>query len=185
MAKGGSESAAVGLACQKVAGEYRRAVADAPSRRRRGYWGSRPSCTGGQPMIASRRFDDLFNLVCDPAFLLVGWRRVRGNKGARSAGVDGQTAYTSSGAGRGGVPRRASGRPEGPAVSAHARTGADDPQARWQQAPAWDPDRAGPGGASRPEAGAGADLGGGLPTLLAMGSVPDAAPRTPSPRSTS
>jgi retron-type reverse transcriptase len=41
----------------------------------------------------SRRFDDLFNLVCDPAFLLVGWRRVRGNKGARSAGVDGQTAY--------------------------------------------------------------------------------------------
>jgi RNA-directed DNA polymerase len=41
----------------------------------------------------ARRFDDLFNLVCDPAFLLVGWRRVRGNKGARSAGVDGQTAY--------------------------------------------------------------------------------------------
>ena len=39
-----------------------------------------------------RRFDDLFNLVGDPAFLLVGWRRVRGNKGARSAGVDGQTA---------------------------------------------------------------------------------------------
>ena len=36
--------------------------------------------------------DDLFNLVCDPAFLLVGWRRVKGNKGARSAGVDGQTA---------------------------------------------------------------------------------------------
>jgi RNA-directed DNA polymerase len=41
----------------------------------------------------TRRFDDLFNLVCDPAFLLVGWRRVRGNKGARSAGVDGETAY--------------------------------------------------------------------------------------------
>jgi RNA-directed DNA polymerase len=40
----------------------------------------------------TRRFDDLFNLVCDPAFLLVGWRRVRGNKGARSAGVDGETA---------------------------------------------------------------------------------------------
>jgi RNA-directed DNA polymerase len=39
-----------------------------------------------------RRFDDLFNLVCDPALLLVGWRRVRGNKGARSAGVDGETA---------------------------------------------------------------------------------------------
>ncbi|HEY5989383.1 MAG TPA: group II intron reverse transcriptase/maturase, partial [Streptosporangiaceae bacterium] len=40
-----------------------------------------------------RRFDDLFNLVCDPAFLLVAWVRVRGNKGARTAGVDGQTAY--------------------------------------------------------------------------------------------
>jgi RNA-directed DNA polymerase len=36
-----------------------------------------------------RRFDDLFNLVTDPAFLLVGWDRVRGNRGGRSAGVDG------------------------------------------------------------------------------------------------
>jgi RNA-directed DNA polymerase len=40
-----------------------------------------------------RRFDDLYNLVCDPAFLLVGWSRVRSNKGARTAGVDGQTAH--------------------------------------------------------------------------------------------
>jgi len=39
-----------------------------------------------------RRFDDLFNLVADPAFLLVAWDRVRGNKGARTAGVDGHTA---------------------------------------------------------------------------------------------
>lgn len=39
-----------------------------------------------------RRFDDLFNLVADPAFLLVAWARVRGNKGARTAGVDGHTA---------------------------------------------------------------------------------------------
>ena len=36
-----------------------------------------------------RRFDDLYNLVCDPAFLVVAWERVRGNRGARSAGVDG------------------------------------------------------------------------------------------------
>ena len=42
---------------------------------------------------AQRRFDDLYNLVCDPAFLLVGWLRVRSNKGARTAGVDGQTAH--------------------------------------------------------------------------------------------
>ncbi|MEU7154391.1 hypothetical protein AB0B15_41235 [Streptomyces sp. NPDC045456] len=39
-----------------------------------------------------RRFDDLFNLVADPAFLLIAWDRVRGNKGARTAGVDGRTA---------------------------------------------------------------------------------------------
>ena len=36
-----------------------------------------------------RRFDDLFNLVYDPAFLVTAWARVRGNKGARTAGVDG------------------------------------------------------------------------------------------------
>lgn len=39
-----------------------------------------------------RRFDDLFNLVADPGFLLVAWDRVRGNRGARTAGVDGHTA---------------------------------------------------------------------------------------------
>ena len=36
-----------------------------------------------------RRFDDLYNLVYAPAFLVTAWRRVRGNKGARTAGVDG------------------------------------------------------------------------------------------------
>ena len=40
-----------------------------------------------------RRFSDLHNLVCDPATLMVAWQRVRGNRGSRSAGVDGQTAY--------------------------------------------------------------------------------------------
>jgi len=39
-----------------------------------------------------RVFDDLFNLVADPAFLLVAWERVRSNKGAKTAGVDGATA---------------------------------------------------------------------------------------------
>jgi RNA-directed DNA polymerase len=39
-----------------------------------------------------RRFDDLFNLVADPGFLLVAWDRVRHNRGARTAGVDGETA---------------------------------------------------------------------------------------------
>ena len=36
-----------------------------------------------------RRFTDLHNLVCDPAFLVVAWTRVKGNKGGRTAGVDG------------------------------------------------------------------------------------------------
>ncbi len=36
-----------------------------------------------------RQFDDLYNLVADPSFLVVAWHRVRGNRGARSAGVDG------------------------------------------------------------------------------------------------
>jgi RNA-directed DNA polymerase len=36
-----------------------------------------------------RRFDDVYNLVWDPAFLVVAWDRVRGNAGARSAGIDG------------------------------------------------------------------------------------------------
>jgi RNA-directed DNA polymerase len=36
-----------------------------------------------------RQFDDLGNVVYDPAFLVVAWNRVRANKGGRSAGVDG------------------------------------------------------------------------------------------------
>jgi len=35
-----------------------------------------------------RRFDDLFNLVHDPAFLMVAWERVAGNAGARTPGID-------------------------------------------------------------------------------------------------
>jgi RNA-directed DNA polymerase len=40
----------------------------------------------------NRRFNDLHNLVCDPAVLMLAWLRVRSNTGSRSAGVDGQTA---------------------------------------------------------------------------------------------
>jgi RNA-directed DNA polymerase len=39
----------------------------------------------------TRRFNDLHNLVCDPGFLAVAWARVKGNRGARTAGVDGVT----------------------------------------------------------------------------------------------
>jgi RNA-directed DNA polymerase len=31
---------------------------------------------------STRRFDDLFNLVVDPAFLVKAWHRVRGNQGS-------------------------------------------------------------------------------------------------------
>jgi RNA-directed DNA polymerase len=39
-----------------------------------------------------RRFDDLFNLVHDRAFLMVAWERVSTNKGSRTPGIDKITA---------------------------------------------------------------------------------------------
>lgn len=39
-----------------------------------------------------RRFDDLYNLVVDPAFMVTAWMRVRENRGARTAGIDKRTA---------------------------------------------------------------------------------------------
>src|SRR5215213_6800964 len=38
-----------------------------------------------------RRFDDLFNFVCDPATLVVAFERVAGNQGANTPGMDGLT----------------------------------------------------------------------------------------------
>ncbi|MFH8387464.1 group II intron reverse transcriptase/maturase [Kitasatospora sp. NPDC018058] len=35
-----------------------------------------------------RCFDDLFNLVYDPAFLMAAWKRVSTNRGAKTAGID-------------------------------------------------------------------------------------------------
>jgi RNA-directed DNA polymerase len=40
-----------------------------------------------------RRFGDLYNFVYDPDVLAEAWRRVRGNRGNRSGGVDGNTAH--------------------------------------------------------------------------------------------
>lgn len=51
----------------------------------------------GEP---GRRFDDLYNLVCDPAFLVMAWERVAQNKGSRTPGVDRATvAHITSGVG--------------------------------------------------------------------------------------
>src|ERR1035441_10197614 len=40
----------------------------------------------------SRRFGDLFSLVCDPAFLVHAWERVSTSRGAQTAGIDKATA---------------------------------------------------------------------------------------------
>ena len=40
---------------------------------------------------SSRRFGDLFNLVCDPDFLAEAWLRVKGSAGSRTPGIDGAT----------------------------------------------------------------------------------------------
>ena len=40
-----------------------------------------------------RRFDDVFNLVCDKATLVVAWERVAHNAGASTAGVDAVTRH--------------------------------------------------------------------------------------------
>ena len=47
----------------------------------RGYSGMQTKLHQWATTDPGRRFDDLFNLVYDPAFLVVAWDRVRGNKG--------------------------------------------------------------------------------------------------------
>jgi RNA-directed DNA polymerase len=42
---------------------------------------------------AEKRFDDLFNLVCDRATLVAAWDRVRSNRGSKTAGVDGRSRW--------------------------------------------------------------------------------------------
>jgi RNA-directed DNA polymerase len=44
--------------------------------------------------VGERRFGDLFNLVHDPAFLVMAWKRVRSNTGSRSTGVDSMTVQS-------------------------------------------------------------------------------------------
>ncbi len=74
MGKGGSGLAATGLAGQEDAGEYWCAVADARGGRGAG---SAMQAKLHQWAVSDpgRRFDDLFNLVYDPALLVVAWRR--------------------------------------------------------------------------------------------------------------
>ena len=72
----------------EVAGEYRRSVPDLDQAERR-VLAMQRKLHRWAAADRGRVFDDLHNLVCDPAFLVVAWSRVRVNKGSRSAGVDG------------------------------------------------------------------------------------------------
>jgi hypothetical protein len=114
-----------------------------------------------------RRFDDLFNLVADPAFLLVAWDRVSGTKGAATAGVDRRTA-SSIAAGQGveeflgGLRSGLKDRRFSPVAGARA----DDSQDRWRVAPVGDSDRGRSGGPGIVEVGARADLRGGFPAVF-------------------
>ncbi len=54
-----------------------------------GYRRCRSNCNRWAVADPSRRFNDLFNLVHDPATLLIAFERVAGNAGARTPGVDG------------------------------------------------------------------------------------------------
>src|SRR5215203_975468 len=90
MAKGPSKVSRSGTGMSGGDGEYRRANLG------RGVVGAGQRVLKIQTKLhqwasddPSRVFADLFNLVTDPAFLMIAWDRVRGNQGARSAGVDG------------------------------------------------------------------------------------------------
>jgi len=106
-----------------------------------------------------RRFDDLFNLVVDPAFLVVAWERVRGNKGARTEGVDGHRAMSIE------VWHGVEEFLDGLRLSLKDRSFCPLPvrermigESGRETAPSGDPDRGRPGGPSQPETGVGADL---------------------------
>ena len=81
MAKGGSRISRKGAAMPEDAGVN----GPAPHARVREMQAKLHRWAAADPV---RRFDDLYNLVCDPAFLLIAWQRVAGNTGARTAGVD-------------------------------------------------------------------------------------------------
>ena len=155
---------------RRYACEYGRSVA----RRRQG--GVAPgTCNADEaaPMGGGRARPPLpvtcFNLVYDPAFLVVAWDRVRSNRGGRTAG-----------AGRGRPPRRAGAAharrpvrsaPKGEVRAVHARAGAPqaDPQGGRQGPQPGDPHHGGPDRSGVAETGAGADLRSRLPPVLARG----------------
>src|SRR6266568_821704 len=91
MAKGASKSAAEARECQEVAPVNTDELESATYVAERRVLEIQAKLHRWARDDPHRRFDDLFNLCADPAFLLVAWDRVRGNKGAKTAGVDGAT----------------------------------------------------------------------------------------------
>ncbi len=89
MAKEGSEPAAKMLGCPEAAGEYRRRRGPTSMRPSGEYGRPRSSCIGGLSVILTDGSTTSTTLSVSPAFLVTAWERVRGNRGARSAGVDG------------------------------------------------------------------------------------------------
>jgi RNA-directed DNA polymerase len=76
----------------------------------------------------ARRFDDLYNLVCDPAFLVHAFERVATNAGARTPGVDRVTvARIRSRVGVEVFLSDVRGQVKGPDVPPDAGTAGDDP----------------------------------------------------------
>jgi len=115
---------------------------------------------------SGRRFRDAVNLVYDPPFLLVALYRVRGNRGARSAGVDGASAFY--------VEQRYGVRAFLADLRLEVETQTfrplrvprtDDSESGRQAASAGHRNRARPCRAGRSETGAGTHLGDGLPAV--------------------
>ena len=92
--------------------------------RRAGTGGCRPNCTVGRRPIATAGLMICSISCADPALLIMAWDRVAGNKGARTAGVDGATAAVDRvPARRGRFPGRSAGAAEGPQRSSRCRCG--------------------------------------------------------------
>jgi RNA-directed DNA polymerase len=93
MAKGGSEISREGTAMSKDTGVNTPVTwfeeLEAESR----VWRMQTKLHQWAVADPDRRFDDLYNLVYDPATLQMAFARVAGNLGARTAGVDGRTVH--------------------------------------------------------------------------------------------
>src|SRR5205085_1407478 len=93
MAKGGSESAVKETAMPEEGSPVNIGdLLDRPSVAERRVLEMQTKLHQWAAADPGRRFTDVFNLVADPAFLVMAWNRVRANKGSRTAGVDWQTA---------------------------------------------------------------------------------------------